>query len=80
MILINILFLSNTLYAAHCWQIKNADKRHLCESKFEGKRACWQIKNSDMQAYCEATSEHKRSCWKIKENDLRQMCRAETGY
>jgi hypothetical protein len=74
------MILGGILHAAHCWQIKNEDKRHLCESKFEGKKACWQIKSRDMQAYCEATAEHKRSCWKIKENDLKQMCRAETGF
>jgi hypothetical protein len=74
------MILGGILHAAHCWKIKNEDKRHLCESKFEGKKACWQIKSRDMQAYCEATAEHKRSCWKIKENDLKQMCRAETGF
>ncbi|BAF71547.1 hypothetical protein [Sulfurovum sp. NBC37-1] len=79
-VLIACFLMYTTLHAAHCWQIRNEDKRHLCESKFEGKKSCWLIKENDMKAYCEATAEHKNSCWLIKENDLRQMCRAETGF
>ncbi len=76
-----ISFLMYTALNAHyCWQIKNVDRKHLCESKFEGKKSCWMIQDSDMRAYCEATAEHRNSCWMIKENDLRQMCRAETGF
>ena len=78
--LLLFFLLYTTVQAQYCWQIKNTDKKHLCESKFEGKRSCWLIKDNDMKAYCEASAEHKNSCWKIKENDLRQMCRAETGF
>jgi hypothetical protein len=69
-----------TLFSAsHCWEIKNEDRRHLCEVKFEHQKRCWQIKSSDMRAYCEATAEGQRSCWKIKEHDLKAMCEAEVA-
>ena len=73
-----ILSLASTLlFASHCWKIKNADQRALCEAKFEHRKSCWKIKNSDVRAYCEATAQGKRSCWKIRENDLKAMCEAE---
>jgi len=78
--LITFFLLYSAAHAQYCWLIKNEDKKHLCESRFEGKRSCWLIKDNDMKAYCEAAAEHKNSCWKIKENDLKQMCRAETGF
>jgi hypothetical protein len=74
-----VVLVGNWLLGAHCWKIRNEDRKHLCEAKFEHKKSCWQIKNSDTRAYCEATAEGKRSCWKIKENDLKAMCEAEVA-
>jgi len=60
----------------YCWQIRDPDRKALCESRFEGQNACWKIQNRDLQAYCEATALGKNSCWKIKEHDLQMFCKA----
>jgi hypothetical protein len=65
--------------AGDCWQIKNKDKRHYCESVTEGKRNCWMIKDNDKKHYCESVAYGKNNCWMIKERDLRTMCKSEIG-